>query len=45
MVDGHWLMRHRELQTLDEARILYEAERHAQAMVRRGMQQVREYKA
>jgi len=45
MVDGHWLMRHRELQTLDEARILYEAERHAQAMVRRGMQQVREYQA
>ncbi|HLV45337.1 MAG TPA: amidohydrolase [Aggregatilineales bacterium] len=45
MVNGRWLMRNRELQTLDEARILYEAERHAQAMVRRGMTQVREYKA
>lgn len=45
MVDGRWLMRSRELQTLDEARILQEAERHAQAMVRRGMTQVREYKA
>ena len=45
MVEGRWLMRHRELQTLDEARILHEAERHAQAMVRRGMQQVREYRS
>jgi len=45
MVDGRWLMRNRELQTLDEARILHEAERHAQAMVRRGMQQVRRYQA
>lgn len=44
MVDGRWLMRNRELQTLDEARILYEAERHAQAMVRRGMRQMREYR-
>lgn len=45
MVDGRWLMRNRELLTLDEVGILHEAERHAQAMVRRGMQQVREYKA
>ena len=45
MVDGRWLMRNRELLTLDEVRILHEAERHAQAMVRRGMQRVREYKA
>jgi len=45
MVEGRWLMRNRELQTLDEVRILHEAERHAQAMVRRGMQQVRAYKA
>ena len=44
MVDGRWLMRGRELQTLDEERILHEAERNAQAMVRRGMEQVREYK-
>jgi 5-methylthioadenosine/S-adenosylhomocysteine deaminase len=44
MVDGHWLMRARELKTLDEERILYEAEQHAQAMVQRGMSQVREYK-
>ena len=45
MVDGRWLMRKRELLTLDEARIMAEAESHAQAMVRRGMKQVREYKA
>ena len=44
MVDGRWLMRQRELQTLEEEQILHEAERHAQAMVRRGMTQVREYK-
>lgn len=44
MVEGRWLMRNRQLQTLDEERILFEAERHAQAMVRRGMQQVRAYK-
>lgn len=44
MVDGRWLLRDGELQTLDEERILYEAERHAQDMVRRGMKQVREYK-
>ena len=44
MVEGRWLMRNRELQTLDEAQILVEAERHAQAMVQRGMQQVRAYK-
>ncbi len=44
MVDGRWLMRNRELTTLDEERILREAENHAQAMVRRGMKQVREYK-
>jgi 5-methylthioadenosine/S-adenosylhomocysteine deaminase len=45
MVAGRWLMRKRQLQTLDEERILFEAERHAQAMVRRGMSQVREYKS
>jgi 5-methylthioadenosine/S-adenosylhomocysteine deaminase len=45
MVGGVWLMRNRTLQTLDEERILFEAERHAQAMVRRGMLRVREYKS
>ncbi len=45
MVDGRWLMRDRALLTLDEARILREAERHAGAMVRRGMKQMREYNA
>ena len=44
LVDGCWLMRSRELKTLDEERILYEAEQRAQAMVQRGMSQVREYK-
>jgi 5-methylthioadenosine/S-adenosylhomocysteine deaminase len=44
MVDGCWLMRDRELLTLDEDRILYEAERHAKAMLKRGMSQVREYR-
>ncbi len=45
MVEGRWLMRNGELQTLDEERILYEAEKHAQNMVRRGMSQVREYRS
>ncbi|MFC2030981.1 amidohydrolase [Chloroflexota bacterium] len=35
MVDGRWLMRKRELLTLDEERILYEAEAHAQALIKR----------
>ncbi len=45
MVNGRWLMRNRELKTLDEERILREAERHALAMVSRGMKQMREYRA
>jgi len=45
MVGGRWLMRKRELLTLDEERILYEAERHAREMVQRGMKQLREYRA
>jgi 5-methylthioadenosine/S-adenosylhomocysteine deaminase len=45
MVAGRWLMRRREVQTLDEERILFEAERHAQAMVGRGMLQVRKYES
>jgi 5-methylthioadenosine/S-adenosylhomocysteine deaminase len=44
MVDGRWLMQDRELKTLDEERIMAEAEAHAHAMVNRGMSQVREYK-
>ncbi|MCJ7623369.1 MAG: amidohydrolase [Anaerolineaceae bacterium] len=34
MVDGQWLMRDRDLLTLDEERILYEAESRALALVR-----------
>lgn len=44
MVAGRWLMRNRELLTLDEERILAAAERHAHAMVGRGMTQKREYR-
>lgn len=44
MVAGRWLMRKRELLTLDEDRILSEAERHAHAMVSRSMHRMREYK-
>jgi len=36
-------MRNRELLTLDEEKILYEAERHAFRMVNQNMNQVREY--
>jgi 5-methylthioadenosine/S-adenosylhomocysteine deaminase len=35
MVDGQWLMRNRTLLTLDEERILFEAEAHAFALVER----------
>jgi len=45
MVAGRWLMRAGQVQTLDEERIMFEAERHAQRMVRRGMSRVREYKS
>lgn len=45
MVDGRWLMRKRELLTLDEERILHEAEKHARAMVSRGMKRMREYRS
>jgi len=38
-------MRDRELLTLDEERILYEAERRAFQMVNQDMNQVREYRA
>jgi hypothetical protein len=38
-------MRNRELLTLDEERILYEAEKHAFRMVGQEMKQVREYQA
>ncbi|MCJ7513894.1 MAG: hypothetical protein MUO23_13135 [Anaerolineales bacterium] len=44
VIDGSGLMHNQELQTLDEVRILHEAEQRAQAMVRRGMQAARAYK-
>ncbi len=45
IVDGKLLMRDHELLTLDEERILYEAERHAFRMVNQNMNRVREYQA
>lgn len=45
MVDGRWLMRDRALCTLDEERILYEAERRALAMVGRGQRRMRTYQS
>lgn len=45
IVDGKLLMRDRELLTLDEERILYEAEQHAFRMVNQNMNQMREYNA
>lgn len=45
IADGRLLMRDRELLTLDEERILYEAERHAFRMVNQNMSQVRAYQA
>lgn len=45
IVNGKLLMRDRELLTLDEERILYEAERRAFQMVNQDMNQVREYRA
>jgi len=43
MVAGRWLMRDRELLTLDEERIIYEAERRAWRMVGEELRVVREY--
>ena len=43
MVDGNWLMRNRELMTLDEEQILYEAEKRAHDIVCRGQKQLRQY--
>ena len=43
MVAGRWLMRDRELLTLDEERIMYEAERRAWRMVGEELHVVREY--
>ncbi len=45
IVDGQILMRDRDLLTLDEDRILHEAEQHAFRMVNQDMDQIREYKA
>ncbi len=44
IVDGRLIMRGRELLTLDEERILYEAEQRAWRMVRQEMNRVRDYK-
>lgn len=43
IVDGNLLMRDRELLTLDEERILYEAEQRAFRMVNQNMSRMREY--
>ena len=43
IVDGRLLMRDRELLTLDEERILYEAEQRAFRMVNQNMSRMREY--
>ena len=45
IVEGRLLMRNRSLLTLDEERILAEADRRALSMVRQNMNQVREYRA
>ena len=45
LCDGRWLLRDGALLTLDEDRILAEAERRARAMVRKNMHVVREYRA
>jgi 5-methylthioadenosine/S-adenosylhomocysteine deaminase len=45
IVDGRLLYRNGELLTLDEERIMAEADRHARRMVRQEMRIVREYKA
>ena len=45
IVNGRVLMRERKLLTLDENRILHEAEQQALRMVGQDMRQVREYKA
>jgi len=45
IVDGRLLMRDRELLTLDEERILHEAEQRAFRMVNQNMSQVRQYRA
>ena len=43
MVDGRWLMRKRELLTLDEQKIKAMAERGAQQLVSQEMRSVRKY--
>lgn len=44
MVAGRWLMKERRLLTLDEERILWEAERRALALVNKNLSIVRAYK-
>lgn len=43
IIDGQVIMRERELLTLDEGRILFEAEKRALRMVRRNMSRIRDY--
>ncbi|HAJ06076.1 MAG TPA: N-ethylammeline chlorohydrolase [Chloroflexi bacterium] len=43
MVNGKWLMRNRVLQTLDEEKILYEANKRSLNVVNRGKKQLRHY--
>lgn len=43
MVAGRWLMKDRQLLTLDMERILWEAEQRAQALVGRDLSIVRTY--
>ena len=43
MAAGRWLMRDGELTTLDEERILFEAERGATAMVSKNLELLRRY--
>ena len=45
MVAGHWLMKDRQLLTLDLDRILWEAERRAFALVEQDLSIVRKYQA
>jgi hypothetical protein len=45
IADGKLILRDGELLTLDEEKIMAEAERHAKRMVSQNMQIVREYQA
>jgi hypothetical protein len=45
LLDGQVIYRDSELLTLDEEKIMAEAERHAKRMVNQNMRMVREYKS